>query len=82
MTESLPPAGIGRLTRRSALVAGGAALALPRMTFIATLSIPLAVLGSIVGLYATGNTINAMTLGGLALAIGPLEDDLHRRLNR
>ena len=46
-----------------------------RMTFIATLSIPLAVLGSIIGLYATGNTINAMTLGGLALAIGPLVDE-------
>jgi multidrug efflux pump subunit AcrB len=46
-----------------------------RMTFIATLSIPLAVLGAIVGLYATGNTINAMTLGGLALAIGPLVDE-------
>jgi multidrug efflux pump subunit AcrB len=46
-----------------------------RMTFIATLSIPLAILGAIAGLYATGNTINAMTLGGLALAIGPLVDD-------
>jgi multidrug efflux pump subunit AcrB len=47
----------------------------PRMTLIASLSIPLAVLGAIFGLYATGNTINAMTLGGLALAIGPLVDD-------
>jgi multidrug efflux pump subunit AcrB len=46
-----------------------------RMTLIATMSIPLAVLTAIVGLYATGNTINAMTLGGLALAIGPLVDD-------
>jgi multidrug efflux pump subunit AcrB len=46
-----------------------------RMTLIASLSIPLAVLGAIVGLYVTGNTINAMTLGGLALAIGPLVDD-------
>jgi multidrug efflux pump subunit AcrB len=46
-----------------------------RMTVIATLSIPLAILGACVGLYATGNTINAMTLGGLALAIGPLVDD-------
>jgi multidrug efflux pump subunit AcrB len=46
-----------------------------RMTLIATLSIPLAILGSIVGLYATGNTINAMTLGGMALAIGPLVDE-------
>jgi multidrug efflux pump subunit AcrB len=39
------------------------------------MSIPLAILGAIVGLYVTGNTINAMTLGGLALAIGPLVDD-------
>ena len=46
-----------------------------RMTLIATLSIPLSILGAITCLYATGNTINAMTLGGLALAIGPLVDD-------
>src|ERR1700722_6252680 len=46
-----------------------------RMTLIASMSIPLAILGAIIGLYLTGNTINAMTLGGLALAIGPLVDD-------
>jgi multidrug efflux pump subunit AcrB len=46
-----------------------------RMTVIATLSIPLALLGAVIGLYATGNTINAMTLAGLALAVGPLVDD-------
>jgi len=46
-----------------------------RMTMIASMSIPLAILSAIIGLYATGNTINAMTLGGLALAIGPLVDD-------
>ncbi len=46
-----------------------------RMTLIACLSIPLAILGAFIGLYTTGNTINAMTLGGLALAIGPLVDD-------
>ncbi|MFM7319572.1 MAG: efflux RND transporter permease subunit, partial [bacterium] len=46
-----------------------------RMTFIATLSIPLALLGAVIGLYLTGNTINTMTLAGLALAIGPLVDD-------
>ena len=46
-----------------------------RMTLIATLSIPLALLGAVIGLFATGNTINTMTLGGLALAIGPLVDD-------
>jgi multidrug efflux pump subunit AcrB len=46
-----------------------------RMTLIASMSIPLALLGAIIGLYVSGNTINVMTLGGLALAIGPLVDD-------
>jgi multidrug efflux pump subunit AcrB len=46
-----------------------------RMTMIASLSIPLAICTAVVGLYVTGNSINAMTLGGLALAIGPLVDD-------
>lgn len=46
-----------------------------RMTMIASMSIPLAVLGAIIGLHVSGNTINVMTLGGLALAIGPLVDD-------
>jgi multidrug efflux pump subunit AcrB len=46
-----------------------------RMTVIASLSIPLAILAAITCLYVTTNTINAMTLGGLALAIGPLVDD-------
>jgi len=46
-----------------------------RMTLIASMSIPLAVMGAIICLYITGNTINAMSLGGLALAIGPLVDD-------
>src|SRR5437879_7794554 len=46
-----------------------------RMTLIASMSIPLAILCAIIGLYATGNTINAMTLGGLFLAIGPLVDN-------
>src|SRR5437879_3377899 len=46
-----------------------------RMTVIASTSIPLAILCAITGLFATGNTINAMTLGGLALAIGPLVDN-------
>jgi multidrug efflux pump subunit AcrB len=45
-----------------------------RMTLIAILTIPIAVLASIIGLYNTGNTINVMTLAGLALAIGPLVD--------
>jgi multidrug efflux pump subunit AcrB len=45
-----------------------------RMTVIAVLTIPIAVLGALVGLFATGNTLNVMTLAGLALAIGPLVD--------
>ena len=45
-----------------------------RMTVIAVLTIPIAVLAAMVGLYASGNTINVMTLAGLSLAIGPLVD--------
>ncbi|MBX6316258.1 MAG: efflux RND transporter permease subunit, partial [Isosphaeraceae bacterium] len=45
-----------------------------RMTAIAVLTIPLAVLAAVAGLYFTGNTINVMTLAGLALAIGPMVD--------
>lgn len=46
-----------------------------RSTIIATLSIPLAVLAAIALLFFGGDTINAMTLGGLALAVGPLVDN-------
>jgi len=46
-----------------------------RMTVIATLSIPLSLCGAVLGLFVTGNTLNLMTLSGLALAIGPLVDD-------
>ncbi|GAO01480.1 efflux RND transporter permease subunit [Anaeromyxobacter sp. PSR-1] len=46
-----------------------------RSTFIIALSIPLSVLSSIVALNALGETINLMTLGGLALAVGILVDD-------
>ncbi len=46
-----------------------------RSTTIILISIPLAVLGSIAALSATGETINVMTLGGLALAVGILVDD-------
>jgi multidrug efflux pump subunit AcrB len=45
-----------------------------RMTFIAVLTIPIAVMAGLIGLYATGNTINVMTLAGLSLAIGPMVD--------
>jgi len=43
--------------------------------FVVCTSIPLAIFCSIVGLMATGNSINIMTLGGLSLAIGMLVDD-------
>jgi multidrug efflux pump subunit AcrB len=46
-----------------------------RSTFIITVSIPLAVLSSLIALSALGQTINVMTLGGLALAVGILVDD-------
>ncbi|MEA2754721.1 MAG: hypothetical protein QOJ54_1010 [Aliidongia sp.] len=46
-----------------------------RSTLIITVSIPLSVLASIVVLSALGQTINIMTLGGLALAVGILVDD-------
>src|SRR3989441_864917 len=46
-----------------------------RSTLIIATSIPLAVLCSIVCLAALGETLNVMTLGGLALAVGILVDD-------
>ena len=45
-----------------------------RMTMIAVMTIPLAILAAIGLLYAVGGTINVMTLSGLAMAIGPLID--------
>lgn len=46
-----------------------------RSTFVVAVSIPLAILCSILGLGALGQTLNVMTLGGLALAVGILVDD-------
>ena len=46
-----------------------------RSTLIITVSIPLAVLSSLTALSLLGQTINVMTLGGLALAVGILVDD-------
>jgi multidrug efflux pump subunit AcrB len=46
-----------------------------RSTIIIATSIPLAILTSIIALSAIGETINIMTLGGLALAVGILVDD-------
>ena len=46
-----------------------------RSTVIIALSIPLAILFSVAALSAAGETLNIMTLGGLALAVGILVDD-------
>jgi multidrug efflux pump subunit AcrB len=58
-----------------------------RSTFIVVLSIPLSIVVSILCLAALGQTLNVMTLGGLALAVGILVDDatveienIHRNL--
>lgn len=58
-----------------------------RSTLIVTISIPLSIMCSIIGLGALGYTLNVMTLGGLALAVGILVDDatveienIHRNL--
>src|ERR1700742_4681290 len=58
-----------------------------RNTVIVSASIPLSVFAGILGLFLTGNSINLMTLGGLALAIGLLVDNatvtienIHRNL--
>ena len=58
-----------------------------RSMVIVVVSIPLAIFTAIIGLNLAGDSINIMTLGGLALAIGMLVDDatvevenIHRNL--
>jgi multidrug efflux pump subunit AcrB len=46
-----------------------------RSALIVVITIPFALLGALVGLWLTGETVNIMTLGGLALAIGILVDE-------
>ena len=46
-----------------------------RSVVVVVANIPLALLGSLLGLWVTGNTINIMSLGGMALAIGILVDE-------
>ncbi|MGH9398552.1 MAG: efflux RND transporter permease subunit [Terriglobia bacterium] len=46
-----------------------------RFSLVIFLTIPLSILAAMIGLYATHNTLNSMTLGGLALAVGRLVDD-------
>src|SRR6202041_1089997 len=67
--------------REGAIAAGLRALMIPpflgswRSTLVVMISIPLAILSSLVVLFFLGDTLNTMTLGGLALAIGILVDD-------
>ena len=60
-----------------------------RSTLVVALSIPLSILTSVIVLNALGQTLNLMTLGGLALAVGILVDDatvevenIHRNLGQ
>jgi multidrug efflux pump subunit AcrB len=46
-----------------------------RPTAIVLIALPLAVLGALIGLYFTNETLNAMTLGGIAVVIGLLIDE-------
>jgi multidrug efflux pump subunit AcrB len=46
-----------------------------RSVLVVVLNIPLALVGSVVALALTGQTVNLMTLGGLALAVGILVDE-------
>ncbi len=47
----------------------------PRSVIVVVSNIPLSLMGSMFGLWVTGNTINIMSLGGMALAIGILVDE-------
>ena len=85
---------VAGVLREGAIAAGLTALMILlflgswRSTLVVMISIPLAILTSLVVLYFLGETINTMTLGGLALAVGILVDDstvtienTHRLLN-
>jgi multidrug efflux pump subunit AcrB len=69
------------VVREGAIAAGLTALMILiflgswRSTLVVMISIPLAILSSLVVLYFLGETLNTMTLGGLALAVGILVDD-------
>ena len=72
---------ISEVVREAVIAAGLTALMILlflgswRSTLIVCTSIPLSIATSLVILYALGQTINVMTLGGLALAVGILVDD-------
>lgn len=72
---------VGGVLREGAIAAALTALMILlflgswRSTLVVMISIPLAILSSVVCLFLLGETLNTMTLGGLALAIGILVDD-------
>src|SRR6201993_3078170 len=79
--SKLVTASIAGVLREGAIAAGLTGLMILlflgswRSTLIVMVSIPLSILTSIVVLYFLGHTLNTMTLGGLALAVGILVDD-------
>jgi multidrug efflux pump subunit AcrB len=79
--SKLVTASIAGVLREGAIAAGLTGLMILlflgswRSTFIVLISIPLSILTSIVILYFMGHTLNTMTLGGMALAVGILVDD-------
>jgi len=79
--SKLVTASIAGVLREGAIAAGLTALMILlflgswRSTLIVLISIPLSILTSIVVLYFMGHTLNTMTLGGMALAVGILVDD-------
>jgi len=74
-------AAIDGVLKEGAIAAGLTALMILlflgswRSTLIVATSIPLAILSSIIVLWALGHSLNTMTLGGMALAVGILVDD-------
>ncbi len=79
--SKLVTASIAGVIREGAIAAGLTGLMILlflgswRSTLIVLISIPLSILTSIIVLYFLGETLNTMTLGGLALAVGILVDD-------
>jgi multidrug efflux pump subunit AcrB len=79
--SKLVTASITSVAREGAIAAGLTGLMIMlflgswRSTLIVLISIPLSILTSIVVLYFIGDTLNTMTLGGMALAVGILVDD-------
>jgi multidrug efflux pump subunit AcrB len=79
--SKLVTASIAGVLREGAIAAGLTGLMILlflgswRSTLIVLVSIPLSILTSVVILYFLGNTLNTMTLGGMALAVGILVDD-------